>query len=127
MLNGLGLLRGRDEQHAVGRKVGVDLFRWTVFGEGVLPDELSGDVLGPVLGLLLVLAFDPENVVDDAHLNLVRPVAVGVQADLEGFVVVLHLDGLVVDGKEVLGFLLVEDGREAHYTTRKGERSKFVH
>ncbi len=47
-----------------------------------------------VIWLLLVLGLDAEDVVVNVNLKLIRPEVVRVQADLETFLVVLHLDNL---------------------------------
>jgi hypothetical protein len=84
----------RDQEDPVGRQVGHDLVGRTLLGQGVPPDELPGRELVAVLGLVLVLGLHAEDVVDDVDLDLVGPVVVRVEADLEGLVVVANLDGL---------------------------------
>ena len=67
-----------------------------------------------------MLTLDVENVVNDVHPDLIRPVVLSVQADLKDAVVITDLDhGLVVLEDEVFGGLAAEERWKPHQTSWK--------
>lgn len=116
----------RDHQDSVRRQVRVDGLRLATSRQGVLALEVPVGVVGALLRLLFVHAFDGQEVVVDVDLQLIRPELVRVERNLELRVVFLDTHQLTCLVHRPLKLFAESEGGSQPVARRHEPRSEDV-